>query len=148
MNLNSFLGQSVTTNTGKTVLVEDTYPKQRLCGKTEGGEFVVLSVDFIEVDMTEENTKWAYVPPKKATVYEQPVVEKALVVQAPVLIDLEQFTIMLQQHDWYYSYTDDGKVWRRGKDAEDEIGRIIRQGGVRYVEAYNENKPKDFAVWK
>lgn len=59
MSLLSLLGTTVTTNNGRSVLIEDTYPKGRVCGKTENGTFVVLSHDLVEQDMTEENARWS-----------------------------------------------------------------------------------------
>lgn len=162
MNLHSFLGTNVTTNTGNMVLVEDTYPKQRVCGKTPTGEFIVLSpvfntdkmaYEFTEVDMTDEKAKWAFKP--------TPVVPSYLIDEPKIIIEssvtqvvsdqpvtLEKFITMLQTHDWYYNYTDDGKVWRAGKNDEDEIHRIIRERGTKYEQAYNQYKPVDFAAWK
>ena len=161
MNLHSFLGTNVTTNTGKMVLVEDTYPKQRVCGKTPTGEFIVLSpvfntdkmaYEFTEVDMTDEKAKWAFKPVPPTPAYA--AIEPKAVVQTPVTntppepVTLEKFITMLQTHDWYYNYTDDGKVWRDGKNVEDEIHRIIRERGTKYEQAYNQYKPVDFAAWK
>lgn len=59
MNAISLLGTTVVTNKGRSILLEDTYPKGRVCGKTTDGEFVVLSLDFVEQDMTQENARWS-----------------------------------------------------------------------------------------
>lgn len=59
MNAISLLGTTVVTNKGRSVLLEDTYPKGRVCGKTTDGEFVVLSLDFVEQDMTQQNLLWS-----------------------------------------------------------------------------------------
>lgn len=40
------------------------------------------------------------------------------------LIDLEQ---KLKAHDWYYDYSDDGSVYRKGRDQSDEIHKLSRQ---------------------
>jgi hypothetical protein len=58
MSLLALLGTTVTTSAGRTVLIEDTYPKGRVCGKTPNGAFVVLSHDLVEQDMAEENARW------------------------------------------------------------------------------------------
>lgn len=75
MNAIALLGTTVTTNIGRTVLVEDTYPKGRVCGKTTDGEFVVLSLDFVEQDLSEENRRWLSLPPIAPEVLKTP--EKA-----------------------------------------------------------------------
>lgn len=63
MQLDDYLGKTITTTSGKVVLVEDTYPRGRVCGRViETGEFIVLSLDFVEVDMTEEKAKWNTAP--------------------------------------------------------------------------------------
>lgn len=72
MSAMALLGTTVTTNTGRTVLVEDTYPKGRVCGKTTDGEFVVLSLDFVEQDMPEENRRWLNLPPIAPEVLKAP----------------------------------------------------------------------------
>jgi hypothetical protein len=33
----------------------------------------------------------------------------------------------LKAHDWYYDYSDDGSVYRRGRDQSDEIHKLSRQ---------------------
>jgi hypothetical protein len=33
----------------------------------------------------------------------------------------------LKAHDWYYDYSDDGSVYRRGRDQSDEINKLSRQ---------------------
>jgi hypothetical protein len=35
-----------------------------------------------------------------------------------------EFENNLKQHDWYFEYSDDGRVWRAGKEAQ---GRIRHQ---------------------
>ena len=34
---------------------------------------------------------------------------------------IEQFKIMLRNHDWTYNYTDDHRVWKRGQQQHDRI---------------------------
>ena len=36
---------------------------------------------------------------------------------------LEMFEKMCKEHDWYYAYSDDGRVYRAGAAAEDELKR-------------------------
>ncbi len=37
--------------------------------------------------------------------------------------DLNTLERLLKSHDWYYEYSDDHKVWQRGRDQRDEIRR-------------------------
>ena len=45
---------------------------------------------------------------------------------------LNEFERALKNHDWYYDYSDDGGVWRRGMEENDKIrrmrARLIEQG--------------------
>ena len=38
----------------------------------------------------------------------------------------ESFEHLLKIHDWYYSYSDDHRVWQRGQTAEDTLQRRFR----------------------
>lgn len=35
---------------------------------------------------------------------------------APTVEDLQKYWDDLKHHDWYFDYSDDGRVWRRGAD--------------------------------
>lgn len=48
MNLIDMLGSTVTTDKGRVVKIEDTYPKGRLCGKDQQGNFVVITPGLVE----------------------------------------------------------------------------------------------------
>ena len=37
--------------------------------------------------------------------------------------DLNTLEKLLKTHDWYYEYSDDHRVWQRGRDERDEIRR-------------------------
>lgn len=37
--------------------------------------------------------------------------------------DMVQFERLLKAHDWYFEYSDDHRVWQRGRDERDEIRR-------------------------
>jgi hypothetical protein len=39
---------------------------------------------------------------------------------------IEQLETALKKHDWYYSYSDDSRVYRRGVDEQNEIRRLLR----------------------
>lgn len=38
----------------------------------------------------------------------------------------------LARHDWYYDWSDDHSVWRRGQTATGRLVRIAQQGGPEY----------------
>ena len=41
-------------------------------------------------------------------------------------MNLEDFEELLKKHDWYYDYSDDHRIWQRGRDMADVI-RMARQ---------------------
>jgi hypothetical protein len=64
-------------------------------------------------------------------------------------VELMSFIDKLKTHDWYYQYSDDGNMYRRGKAEDDEIKSILKRIEFEYTEEYvkkiwNENVPKDF----
>lgn len=40
---------------------------------------------------------------------------------------LEEFKRALSSHDWYYDYSDDHTVWRRGRDSASRIQQLRHQ---------------------
>lgn len=49
---------------------------------------------------------------------------------------LDEFQELLEQHDWYYTHSDDHSVWKRGE----EMGRHIRRladSSSEHLELYN-----------
>lgn len=40
---------------------------------------------------------------------------------------LKEFEKALRNHDWYYDYSDDGRVWRRGVAEADSIRNMREQ---------------------
>ena len=42
-------------------------------------------------------------------------------------MDKEEFLKVLARHDWFYQYSDDYSVWRRGQEASDRIQGLIQQ---------------------
>ena len=55
----------------------------------------------------------------------------------------------LKRHDWYYTYSDDGSVFRRGSDHRKKIdlmfASFVKLMGATYANAvWNECAPKDF----
>ena len=63
--------------------------------------------------------------------------------------DLTTLESLLKTHDWFYQYSDDHRVWKKGSDQEDEIRRqkdICCGLGLDSVanELYNKYRPKNF----
>jgi len=63
-----------------------------------------------------------------------------------VLLDLKE---MLESHDWYYTYSDDQRYYKRGmverERIEAEIERLTKEGfRPEACALYNELKPADF----
>lgn len=42
-------------------------------------------------------------------------------------VSLRDYWDKLSRHDWYYNYSDDGSVWRRGEENESKLIAISRQ---------------------
>jgi hypothetical protein len=42
-------------------------------------------------------------------------------------VTLEQYWVMLNNHDWYYNYSDDPSVWRRGSNNEAKMVGTSKQ---------------------
>lgn len=65
-------------------------------------------------------------------------------------IDLKEMLVKaLKGHDWYYSYSDDHRVWDRGRQASERIGSLMEQytaeaGARAAAELWNSHCPKGF----
>ena len=44
----------------------------------------------------------------------------------------------LESHDWFYEYSDDNSVWRRGQEQLNEIRRITARGGPEFAKLYQD----------
>lgn len=44
--------------------------------------------------------------------------------------ELEDFIYKLERHDWRYEYSDDGRVWRAGVNAQRELEAIAKTDSV------------------
>ena len=42
-------------------------------------------------------------------------------------MNLKDYYDMLEKHDWYYSYSDDHKVWMRGNKAQDLLEELAEE---------------------
>ena len=43
------------------------------------------------------------------------------------MVTLAQYYDMLEAHDWYFDWSDDGSVWRRGQANVDKLVAIAEQ---------------------
>lgn len=60
---------------------------------------------------------------------------------------LAEFEKALRNHDWYYDYSDDGSVWRRGLAEADNIRRIRNELKSTGKEAEAEALWKEHCPW-
>lgn len=44
--------------------------------------------------------------------------------------ELEDFIYKLERHDWHYEYSDDGRVWRAGVNAQRELEAIAKTDSI------------------
>lgn len=51
--------------------------------------------------------------------------------------EFDSFRLMCLQHDWYYSYSDDGGVWRRGNDRQKKLEAIVAEKGGKYKDYWD-----------
>jgi hypothetical protein len=64
---------------------------------------------------------------------------------------LETFKSMLETHDWFYSYSDDHRYYKRGRDQRALINKALdeltEQGLEREAkDLFNEVSPDDFYI--
>lgn len=62
---------------------------------------------------------------------------------------LETLKSMLETHDWFYTYSDDHRYYKRGQEESEkiraEIERLSEEGfRAEACELYNEMKPDEF----
>lgn len=50
---------------------------------------------------------------------------------------LAVFWILLDRFDWFYSYSDDGSVWRHGDMLNDRLIMLAAANGDEYVQMYS-----------
>lgn len=59
-------------------------------------------------------------------------------------INLDQFREMLQRHDWFYSWSDDHRVWSSGENYSNLIRNLAKNGNDDWKRAYNTEFAKNF----
>lgn len=42
----------------------------------------------------------------------------------------EEFFDLLERHDWYYNYSDDHRVWKKGSEASKRLQAIIQENDL------------------
>ena len=57
----------------------------------------------------------------------------------------ENYVRLLKSHDWYYDYSDDHSVWRRGNEAHSRLRGIQKTIDPTYAH-WNEHAPEGFRV--
>ncbi len=43
------------------------------------------------------------------------------------MITLREFYELLEKHDWYYMYSDEYRVWKKGEEEASTIQQIVKQ---------------------
>lgn len=51
-------------------------------------------------------------------------------------LSIQSFYDDLVHHDWYYEYSDDGRVWRQGRADKERLEAEAKAGGVEYEALY------------
>ena len=59
---------------------------------------------------------------------------------------LEEYQKLLDHHDWYYDFSDDLSVWRRGEASSAETIELAKTGPDDFKRAYNEAHARNFKV--
>ena len=65
------------------------------------------------------------------------------------MLNRKKLQELLENHDWYYNYSDDFSVYTSGKEELDAIHKIIRNAGDKQNEAialYNSECPKGYGI--
>ena len=57
---------------------------------------------------------------------------------------LEKITKLMRNHDWYFEYSDDQKVWKRGWREKYEIMDLLKKIPLNELEIYIKLIPNDF----
>ncbi len=57
---------------------------------------------------------------------------------------LQEYKSALAGFDWFYSFSDDGRVYQSGEERGKELLKIAKLGGTEFKTAYNEEHAKHF----
>ena len=44
---------------------------------------------------------------------------------SPSLEERQEFFKLCESHDWYYEYSDDGRVWRKGREQHEKLQSMV-----------------------
>ncbi len=58
--------------------------------------------------------------------------------QKQELPTLEEFKETCNSHDWYYSYSDDHKVWKAGHYTAQYMDAVVTKGGLDYLKVWKD----------
>ena len=59
----------------------------------------------------------------------------------------DQYIKVLKQHDWFYEYSDDHRVWDKGRGKRHELGKLQSEVDPNF-DIWNEHCPEQFKVFK
>ncbi len=59
-------------------------------------------------------------------------------------MNIAEYKIALSNHDWYYYFSDDHRVWSRGEAVNKNLFNIAKDGDAEFQAAYNEEHAKHF----
>lgn len=51
-------------------------------------------------------------------------------------MNLQDYYDLLEQHDWYYIFSDDHKVYEKGKSNQDKLVDLAEENGPKFKELY------------
>jgi len=57
---------------------------------------------------------------------------------------LNQYKTALSNHDWYYSYSDDNRVYFAGQNNIKHLYKLAEENGIAFKIAYNKEYEKHF----
>lgn len=60
--------------------------------------------------------------------------------------DHSRLIVLLKNHDWYYSFSDDQSSWYNGNAIEKKIHCLVDLLGEDGVRLYNEHAPEQFSL--
>jgi hypothetical protein len=62
----------------------------------------------------------------------------------PLTENEEMFKALLEKHDFYYEYSDDSRVYDRGKESHNNLKRVAKELGKKYEDWLAEAEKKLF----
>ncbi len=59
-------------------------------------------------------------------------------------MNLAEFEKALTAHDWFYSFSDDSRVWKAGEANYDRLHKLAAEGPVEFRRAFNAAYARNF----